>query len=259
VALAAGLLSSNAQVYSANVVGYYNVVVPAKKFVFVADQLRGPGGNNSINTNFVNGFISDPTGTINSVLYQWLPTQQQFTTFAYYNAADAAPLPAGWYDLGNNLATISINQGNGCFIFNAANVSMTNTYVGEVVQGSLTVGVSNKFQIYSIVPPISTNIDSALVGFPSKSPGDLSGNTYDTYYRWLVASQQFTTLAYFNTADAAPTPAGWYDLSNVLQSTNASKWPIVGECFFIFHQPNPPGSPVETPPVTSWTSSFTVQ
>jgi len=257
--LAAGLASASAQVYSANVVGYYNVVVPAHKFVFTANQLLGPGGDVSINTNFVNGFISDVNGSLNSVLYQWLPSAQQFTTFSYYNAADAAPTPAGWYDGNNVLATIGVGPGNGCFIFNAAGVAMTNTYVGTVPQGTTTIGVSNNFQIYSIVPPISTNIDSAVVGFPAQSPGDLSGNTYDVYYRWLVGAQQFTTLSYYNTADAAPDVAGWFDGNNVNQSTNAAAWPNVGECFFIFHNPHPTGSAIESPAVTSWTSSFTVQ
>jgi len=235
--LAAGIASSMAQstVYSVNVVGYYNVTVPSKGYAFVANQLTGASGDNTINTGFANGFVSDPNGVNNTAMYFW--NGSGFTTYQYYSAADSGST-AGWYDLLGNPVTKSVNQGFGAVIYNPGNSAITNTFVGQVVQGSVTNTVSQGFNLYSIVPPVS--VDFNTVGFPANSDG--AGTSFDTMYKWNGSA--YTTYSYYNAADAGV--AGWYDLiGNPVAIT-----PKVGECFFINHV---------NPSVTKWVSSFTVQ
>lgn len=251
VALAAGLLTSNAQVYSANVVGYYNVTVPAGKFVFAANQLQGTGGNNSISGQFSNGVYSDPNGVTNTVLYYWDNNIKQFKAFQYWTAADfgAGNSGNGYYDLAFNfVGTSNVLQGGGCFIYNAAAAPLTYTIVGQVLQGTNVVPVTTGFNVYSITPPISTNLTA--VNFPGSSPGDGNGNTYDSFYRYQP-NGGYQTFIYQVAAEGNPQGAGWYDLAYVFQNTNGPAWPKVGEAFFILHTA-PSGA-------TTWTSSFTVQ
>ena len=68
-ALAAGVISSQAQVYSQNVVGYINITTPAGGYSFVANQLTN--GNNNVNNVLNSGLVSDPNALTNSTLYVW--------------------------------------------------------------------------------------------------------------------------------------------------------------------------------------------
>ena len=244
VALAAGLLSASAQVYSANVVGYYNIVVPQAGFKFAANQLIGANNDNSINTQFSSGFISDPAGVNNSVLYYW--NGSAFATYQYYNAADSGTV-AGWFDGGGVLAAVSVKQGSGCFLYNPANRT-TNTIVGQVVQGRITNGVPAGFNVYSIGVPVGTNSDSAAFGYPGSSAGDGLGNTFDTLYQFFNGT--FRTATWEQGADTGGGPNGWYDGGGVATATQPTWNMNVGDAFFVFHN---------NPAVTNWIRSFTVQ
>ena len=223
-------------VYSVNVVGYYNVTVPSKGYAFVANQLTGASGDNTINTAFANGFVSDINGVNNTAMYFW--NGAGFTTYQYYSAADAGT--AGWYDAGGNPVSVSVKQGFGAVIYNPGNSAITNTYVGQVVQGSVTNTVPQGFNLYSIVPPVAADFNT--VGFPAGSDG--AGNSYDTMYKWNGSG--YTTLSYFSDADTGVGLHGWYDAGG----NPVTVTPNVGESFFIKHA---------NPSVTSWVSSFTVQ
>lgn len=109
-ALAASVISSQAQVYSQNVVGYYNQVIPSHKFYFFANQLTtgtdANQTNNNVNLVLTNGFTSDGAGVTNSVLYVWTGAGYG-TILTYFTAADAdtfflADQGNGWYDGGGN-------------------------------------------------------------------------------------------------------------------------------------------------------------
>jgi len=227
-------------VYSVNVVGYYNVTVPAKGYAFVANQLTGASGDNSINTAFANGFVSDPNGVNNSTMFFW--NGSGFTTYYYLSAADSGAT-AGWYDasFANNVGgSVIVPQGSGAIIYNPTSSATTNTYVGQVVLGSVTNNLTQGFGLYSIVPPVSA--DFSTFGFPADSYGDGSGNTYDTMYKWNGTG--YTTYYYLNAADLGT--ASWTDASY----TPVTITPKVGESFFIRHT---------KPSVTKWVSSFTIQ
>jgi hypothetical protein len=256
-ALAAGIISSQAQVYSANVVGYYNVTIPAHKYYFFGNQLVSGSDasqtNNNVNTVLSSGLISDSNGATNSVLYIWTGAGYG-TILSYFNQSDANAYwgnnAAGWYDGSGTLQNIPLNQGAGAFIYNAANSSMTLSVVGTVPQGTNVINVPKGFNTYALVEPVSTNLDSALVGFPAVS--DSNGVTNDVYYGW-TGSGFGTILSYFNQNDAntywGVNQAGWYDGSGANQSANPAVWPTVGQGFII----NRFG------PSTKWTNSFSVQ
>ena len=223
-------------VYSVNVVGYYNVTVPSKGYAFVANQLTGASGDNSINTAFANGFTSDSNAINNSQMYFW--NGAGFTVYQYWTAADSGYPTSGWLDLGGNQVNPSVNQGTGAVIYNPTSSAITNTYVGQVVQGSVTNSLTQGFALYSVVPPVAADFNT--VGFPGDS--DNNGNTYDTMYKWNGSG--YTAYVYYNVTDGGT--AGWFDLGGNLVSVT----PKVGESFFIRHT---------KPSVTKWVSSFTVQ
>jgi len=119
-ALVAGVVSTQAQVYSANVVGYANVVLAgaptAQAYTLIANPLDD--GNGNILTNIIGG----------------LPAGSSITTWAgtVYNTA-IGKTAAGW----PATAGISLPPGVGFFVKNgkASPVSppYTNTFVGSVV------------------------------------------------------------------------------------------------------------------------------
>lgn len=116
-ALAAGVASSSAQVYSLNVVGYINVTVPANQYILMANQLQ-----------------NTPDNTIANLL----PNQQDGTILQKLGGSGLsayvydATFTQSWTPDGN----ATLNPGEGAFF--KAPAATTLTFVGEVLQGSLT-------------------------------------------------------------------------------------------------------------------------
>ncbi len=134
--LAVGAISTMAQsnVYSLNVVGYYNVTAPAGVKIILGNQLN----------------------TTNNSLPGIIPAPPQDTAFFYYNGGFATYVFQP--DDFNNLvwqpdATgVDLKPGRGGFLISP--VSTTITFVGEVKQGSLTndLPAGTKVLRTSIVP-----------------------------------------------------------------------------------------------------------
>ncbi|MFO1487182.1 MAG: hypothetical protein U1F65_01775 [Verrucomicrobiota bacterium] len=250
MALAAGIASASAQVYSANVVGYYNVTVPANGYALVANQLTN-SANNDINVVLASGFKSDVNAVQNTTLYLW--TGSTYNIYQYFTGADAdnwfvlSGSVNGWYDSVGNLASAQFKQGTGSFIYNPSGTAITNTIVGQVPQGNFSRTIKTGFDTYSVIPPISTNIDSTI-GFPGTS--DVNGNNNDTIYIYNPGVG-YSIFQYFTGSDAdnwfvlSGSVNGWYDSVGNLASSKQK----VGQGFFLRHF---------TAPVT-WNSSFTVQ
>ncbi|HVM48530.1 MAG TPA: hypothetical protein VMU04_10915 [Candidatus Acidoferrum sp.] len=135
--LAAGLASSMAQsnVYSLNVVGYYNLTVGAGQRVMIANQL-----NTTNNT--LEALI--PNGPPNAQFFKFVNGGFSGWTFDSYDLVweqNGQPVPA------------SMNPGEGGFYVTPA--ATTLTFVGEVEQGSLTnlnLASGQKRILSSIVP-----------------------------------------------------------------------------------------------------------
>lgn len=255
-ALAAGLVSSFAQssnVYSVNVVGYYNVVTPGNGYAFLANQLTNSANN--VNLMLTNGPKSDVNGVTNTKLFAW--NGAGYNVFQFFTGPDAdnffllSGSVAGWYDSVGNLANYNLGQGSGSFLFNPTGTPQTNTLVGQVVQGAYSVPVVNGFNALSLIPPVATNFDGSFGNFPGKS--DPNGLVNDKYFAWNGAG--YNVLQFFTGPDAdtfflgSGSVTGWYDSVGNYQSLAAAFIPKVGGAFFIQRQ----GA------TSNWVYNFTVQ
>lgn len=134
-ALAAGVATSSAQVYSLNVVGYINVTVPANQYVLIANQL-----NNTPDNTIANVLANAQAGAI---------FQKLSGTLAAYVYDDLA---VAWTPDGN----ATLNPGEGGFYKSPA--ATTLTFVGEVMQGTLnnTLPIGQYAIRSSMVPQAGT-------------------------------------------------------------------------------------------------------
>ena len=119
-ALVAGVISSEAQVYSVNVVGYVNVVFPPGTNVLVATPLTT---GNDVITNVIVGVPAATTVQL------WNPGSGSFTALTYSGPANNRH----WKDASSvNQDNALIAPGTSYFI-NCGGAGFTNTYVGSVV------------------------------------------------------------------------------------------------------------------------------
>jgi hypothetical protein len=172
----AGTLSSVAQVYSVNAVGYVNVTVP-RGFSMIANPLNA-------STNTIPAlFASAPDGTI---IYKFNSATGTYTS----NLKDF-----GEWSIPND----SLLPGDGAFILNSGTQPFTVTFVGEVMQGNLTNAIPNGFSIKSSMVPQSGQLDTVL-GFPA-----VDG---DTIYRFNNSTGTYTSsLLDFGEWSTPPVPA----------------------------------------------------
>ena len=180
VALAAGLISSQAQnVYSANVVGYVNVPL-ATGFTLVGNQLDldGTGTNNTILT---------VVGTNLPPLTKVLAWNTNTSTYASITLNAAGVWSAG---AAGPIVKAALQPGGGVFVQIPASSGPTNiTLVGNVLQQTNMMGLVTGFQIASYPFPIGGGLTTNLNYIPNPS----SGSSHDRALTWNVGSQTFTT------------------------------------------------------------------
>jgi len=180
-AIAAGVATSMAQsnVYSLNVVGYVNKPLPTG-LTLVANPLNTT--NNTITGLFggVGGAL--PEGT---QVFLWNGTGYGVGTRDDLGAAGWSP---------DGFETTDLSPGKGFFVKNNSGVPFTNTFIGEVLQGSLTNHVGTGFQLLASKVPQSGQVDTALA-FPV-----VDG---DQVYLWSGTTYQIFT------ADSLNDPAPW--------------------------------------------------
>lgn len=204
-ALAAGAMTAAAQssVYSLNVVGYYNVPVEAGKLVMIANQL------NTTNNTLSSLLPSVPAG---SQLYKFNGG------YSIYQMDEFDPVwtPAGAGD-------VTLNPGEGAFF--RSPVATTLTFVGEVLQGSLTntLPIGSLAMRSSMVPQAGT---ANALGIP--------GEAGDQLYTWTAANG--FKIHQFDEFDPV-----WIPEPNI----------SVGEAFFYRKSP--------TSTKNQWVRDFTVQ
>lgn len=146
-ALAAGLATAAAQnVYSLNVVGYYNIACPANEYVMVANQLNTT--NNTLNGLF-------PSAEPGMQVLKWNGGWDFYT----FDDLDLIWTPDG---------DATLNPGEAALVKSPA--ATTLTFVGEVMQGAL----SNPFAVAesygaraSMVP--QAGLAATDLGFPSEA------------------------------------------------------------------------------------------
>jgi hypothetical protein len=212
--------SMMAQVYSLNAVGYVNVTCPAQDSVtglggwaIIANQLNS--GDNSI-TNLI-----PVDATMNGdTIYKYNSVDQSWASFQVTRGVWPSAI-------GNT----TLNPGEAAFFFNP-NTAITLTFVGTVLQGSLTNSLvpaysdgSGGFNLVSSIVPqggdISTNlgitVDSTMNG--------------DTVYVYDTTAQGYNT----------------YQVSRGAWSPSAPRL-AVGQGFFFYNANN----------ALNWTRTFTV-
>jgi len=254
-ALAASVISSQAQVYSQNIVGYYNVPVGGNQFGLIANQFTNTA--TGISDIFSGSLVSDVNGVNNTVILIWNPVTSQYSSYQYFSAADAVTdfgggSLAGWWDAG---ASVRHNEpllvGQSAFIQNINNASpITVTLVGTVPQGTNVINLNQGYTLVGSPVPVSTNIASSVIGFAGNS--DVNGINNDVILLWNPVTSQYSSFQYFNQADAVTdfgpgSQAGFWDAGASAYQNIA---PNVGSGFFI--QRVVPGT-------TVWTNVFSVQ
>jgi len=211
-ALAAGAVTSMAQsnVYSLNVVGYVNKPFVNGAFVLVCNPFNAA-------TNDLNTILPGPPD--NTQVWRWLVAKQDLDTVTIptYSFAQKTWVP-----------NPVINPGEGFFVVGGSD--FTNTFVGDVPQGTMTnslVGGGN-FEAIGSQVPIGGNLATVLAQYPATDN--------DQVWTWNVGLQDFNTAA-VSTYSAAQ--AKWSPDANI----------AVGDGFFLVRA----GGPV------NWVRNFTVQ
>ena len=157
---AAGIASyAQSNVYSVNVVGYVNVTVPANQYALIAN----------------------PLNSTNNTLGSLIPIPPPSTTFYKYTTGSGYTIYTfDEFDLSWNPApVVTLNPGEGGFIRNPDASPMTITFVGEVLQGSLTNNLPAGYAIRSSKVPQAGPVTSTLGLQPDAS---------DTLYKYVPGS-----------------------------------------------------------------------
>jgi hypothetical protein len=177
-AMVAGLVSSNAQVYSANVVGYANVICVGNTgagtgYSLIANPFDDGNANQLTNVLPANLFANK------SQLITWNAGLGKYNTAIVKGAA-------GWP------SSVSLPPGTGFFVFNSSATPVTNTFVGSVVV-NINASTTNTLPggsslVASAIPyaddiQTSTNINLFLVANKSQL---ISWNTSAQKYNTAV-------------------------------------------------------------------------
>jgi len=199
---AAGLATSMAQtVYSVNAVGYVNLVLPVG-FSIISNPL------NASNNNVTNLFSGAPDGTI---VYKYSGTFKTTSFDAVFGA---------WSD-----NSITVVPGEAVFIKVPAGGKFTNTFVGDVMSGSLTNPIPAGFSLRSSQVPQAGKITTDLGYAPADG---------DQLYQFNTTTQKYNATASYDAVFAA-----WSVEPNI----------AVGEGFWIKNN---------TGAARSWTRSFSI-
>ena len=226
--------------------GYYQLTIPAGGLQPIANQLvRGSDSlqtNNDINTVLGYGCVSDPAGPpsgSNTVLQYW---NNGFSTYYYFNAADATIWNgvvslAGWYNASGDYASLSLNPGQGSFIKNNFSSPITLIFWGRVFSQTNIITIVNSNNIIALQEPTITNVLNSQIGLPPLTSdkngppngsndivGIWNGSSYDNYY-------------YFNKSDATNWTGKTTNTSGLYTSgkTFTLISPTVGQAFLLIH------------------------
>jgi hypothetical protein len=199
-ALAAGVMHSQAQVYSQNIVGYINVPLNTG-YNLIANQLDvdGTGTNNSIYTAVGTNFPA------NTQILAWNPSSAAFTSTKL--------LSSGKWSANNLVVTNAMNPGSGFFINVAAPTNIT--FVGNVITGTNTYPLIAGFQIVAPSGPIGGMIDTNNGYTPSHN---------DQILVWNNSSASYTSHKWLTSSWSAGDPVLTVGQSIFLNAVNNTNW-----------------------------------
>jgi len=209
--LAVGVISSQAQVYSQNIVGYINLTITNGSQYNMNTLQLSVGSSNGMNE----VFTSFSTNQNNNVVYIWDKTAQSFKGGGYL-----------WYwD-----QTLNGGVGGGAWYDQAGNGNVVTTYptlsVGDAfyIQGNDTLHASDTLTITGSIANNSTNVVKFVGGglySLNGSPLPYAGGLYNlgfnppdntVVYIWDAAHQTFKGGGYFFYSGVNNgSSGGWYD------------------------------------------------
>jgi len=210
--MVAGLVSSNAQVYSANVVGYANVVLPGNgAFILLANPFDDGNGNQS-------------TNLLNSAL----PKKSQVLTWNGSGFNLIQKTASGWP------SSVALPPGTGFFVENGAVGSgapaVTNTFVGSVIV-NINASITNQ-------EPLGTTLQGSPIPYAGNLAisGQAGGDTNMDYGTPLTKKSQILTWNGSGYNIAQKTATSWGATASI----------VVGQGFFINNANGPATNQVET-------------
>ena len=197
-ALAASVISSQAQVYSQNVVGYANVVTPGASVNYLLTCPFKIGVSNGANEVFGTSLPEFSTILI------WSSATSSYTLYQTDTSSGT-----GWSDSGfTPVGAPVLPVGQGFFLSPSAN-NITNTFVGAV---AVNVGTSNVMTLVNasvnyLVGPVVPYAGSVTNG--NNSGGGINLNALPEFSTVLIWSSGSSSYTLFQTDTSSPT--GWSD------------------------------------------------
>jgi hypothetical protein len=170
--VAATPLFAQTNVYSVNAVGYVQQSLVPGQFAMIANPL------NTTN-NRISSILVLPDANAGSQVWKW--TGSSYTSAIWQGVAD------GWTQ-----PNLTLNPGEGCFI-KLLGTAYTNTWVGEVMQGTLSNSIPVGFSIRSSMVPQSGDADSLGIS-TAATPGD-------TLYRFNPLTGTYQSAIYQGAPD----------------------------------------------------------
>jgi len=205
-ALAAGVISSQAQVYSQNIVGYVNQTFPSGQYV----QINVPLQNSDVTNPPEAVFPALQTG---DQIYLWNTGTQQYGVYTYFS-------PQNWLYPDQVTVGPAPNLPTGSALFYvAAGANETNTAVGTVELSNTNAPitfVSGQYTLVGSLPPIGTSsLEDTNLNLPLQ--------TGDQVYLWNFPTQAYGVYTYFS-------PGQWLYPDQVTVAPSPGL--IVGQGFF---------------------------
>jgi len=167
-ALAASIISSEAQVYSQNIVGYVNLQFANANYTPIATPLQATGTVNNAEQLLPNIAPGDDVLFFNG---------GGFDTYAYAG-------PGVWIGPGGPGPAPTINPGTPFFFFNNSGTIETNTFVGSVTLSNVVALVAGNYAFGAETAPVADTLDGTNLNLPLVAGDDVllwNGNGYDTY------------------------------------------------------------------------------
>lgn len=176
-ALAAGVVSTQAQVYSQNIVGYVNQTFVAGNYTVVTAPLA------TTSTNAPEDAMGSMLQTGDNILY-W--TGATFATYTYIS-------PGQWiYPDGSTIgAAPNLGVGNGVFYLNNSGVTESNTFVGTVILTNTVTLPAGNYALIGSTPAIGGALDSTNLNLPLQ--------TGDNALIWNPTSSAYSTYTFIST------------------------------------------------------------
>jgi len=170
--LAAGALTSMAQsnVYSLNVVGYVNAAAAANQYVMISNPLTNTAVANTL------GNLIGTNLPVGGTVLKWNYAA------AHYDIYTRVVFGNGWSPAGG--ATASLNPGEGIFLKSPS--SITNTFVGDVLQGSLTNSLRTGYELKANLVPDSGTVTALGLLIPNSATA-----TPNQILKWNTAAQHY--------------------------------------------------------------------